>query len=89
MAVGASRAHTLRLVMRQEAKLVFLAVLAGLAGSFIVMKLLRSLLYNVDGISFALILATGFLLGLVATLISLLTAIRAISIEPMTVLRNE
>jgi len=35
------------------------------------------------------ILATGLLLGLVATMISLLTAVRAASIEPMAVLRNE
>jgi ABC-type antimicrobial peptide transport system permease subunit len=89
MAVGASRTHILRMVVHQGAKLIFFAVLAGLVGSFITERLMGSLLYNMQSNSFVLILATGFLLGLVATLISLLTAIRAASIEPMAVLRNE
>jgi putative ABC transport system permease protein len=89
MAVGASRTHILRMVIHQGAKLIFFAVLAGLVGSFITERLMGSLLYNIQSNSFVLILATGFLLGLVATLISLLTAIRAASIEPMAVLRNE
>ncbi len=90
MAVGARRAHILQMVVRQGAKLIFLAVLAGLAGSFIIKILLRNLLYNIHSNSMILIiLATGLSLGLVATLISLLTAVRAASIEPMAVLRNE
>lgn len=89
MAVGASRGRTLRMVMRQGARLIFPAVLAGLAGSFIIKILLGRLLYNAHGDSAVLILGAGVLLGLVATLISLLTAIRAASVDPMVVLRNE
>jgi predicted permease len=89
MAVGASRAHIFLTVIHQEAKLIFLAVLAGLAGSFIIRGLLGSLFYNPQSSSVVLILVTGFLLGLVATIISLLTAVRATSIELMAVLRNE
>lgn len=89
MAVGATRAHTLRMVVQQGAKLIFSAVMAGLAGSFIVENMLGSMLYNVQRSSFAIILATGLMVGLVATLISLLAAVRVASIEPMAVLRNE
>jgi predicted permease len=89
IAVGASRADTLRMVIQQGMKPIMFAVLVGLAGSFIIKKLLGSLLYNVRGSSVVLILATGVLLGLVATLIGLLTAIRAASVDPAAVLRNE
>jgi putative ABC transport system permease protein len=89
MAVGASRSHILVMVVRQGAKLIFFAVLAGLASSLIIKSLLGSLLYNVQSNSVVLILATGLMVGLVAMLISLLTALRAATIEPTAVLRNE
>ena len=89
MAVGASRADTLRMVVKQGTNPILFAVLAGLAGSFIIKRLLGSLLYNVRGSSVVLILTTGLVLVLVATLISFLTAFRAASVEPMAVLRNE
>jgi len=89
LAIGARPARVMRMVLGQGAKLIFFAVLAGVAGSFITKNLLGSFLYNIEGNSVTLILATGFLIGLVATLISLLTAVRAASIEPMAVLRNE
>lgn len=89
MAVGASRSHVIGTVVKQGAKLISFAVLVGLAGSFIIKRLLGSLLYNVQGSSVVLIFATGFLLGLAATLICLMTAVRAASVEPMAVLRNE
>jgi hypothetical protein len=89
MAVGAPRAHIFLMMIRQEAKLIFLAVLAGLAGSFIIRGVMGSLFYNAQRSSIVIILATGLLLGLVAMIISLLTAVRATSIELMVVLRNE
>jgi putative ABC transport system permease protein len=89
MAVGASRIQIVHMVVQQGIQRVFFALLAGLTGSFFVKGLLSGLLYNVHFSSIIVILATGLLLGLVATLISLLTAVRAASIEPMAVLRNE
>lgn len=89
MAVGASHNAILRMIVQQGTKLIFFALLAGLAGSLLVRALLRGLLYNVESTSLIIILATGLLLGLVAALMILLTASRAASIEPMAVLRNE
>lgn len=89
MALGASRAQILRMVVRQGIKLVFFALLAGLAGSALIEKLLTPLLYNVGSYSLIVIVGTTALLGLLATLISFLAAARASSIEPMAVLRNE
>ena len=89
MAVGASRTQIVHMVVQQGIQRLFFALLAGLTGSFFVKGLLSGLLYDVHFSSIIVILATGLLLGLVATLISLLTAVRAASIEPMAVLRNE
>jgi putative ABC transport system permease protein len=90
VALGASRTRVARMVVQQVAKLICLALLVGLAGSLLVGSLLGRLLYNVQGSSWlVVIVATGLLLGLVATLSSLLTAVRAASIEPMAVLKDE
>ncbi|HKF56559.1 MAG TPA: ADOP family duplicated permease, partial [Blastocatellia bacterium] len=89
MAVGASRADILGMVVQQGAKPIVLAILAGLTGSFIIKSFLGSLIYNPQDGSVVLIPGIGLLVGLVATLISLLTALRATSIEPLAVLRNE
>ncbi|HEY6249462.1 MAG TPA: FtsX-like permease family protein, partial [Candidatus Angelobacter sp.] len=89
MAVGASRIRIFLMIVQQGDKLIFLAVLVGLAGFFIIKNLLTGLLYNVKSGSLTVIIGTGVLLGSVATLISLLAAFRAASIEPTAVLRNE
>jgi predicted permease len=89
MATGATRSNIVHMVVRHSMGQVVVALLAGLAGSFLVKALLARFLYNVHFGSVFVILATGLLLGLVVTIISLLTAARAASIEPTAVLRNE
>lgn len=89
IAVGADRIHALRTVIQQGTQPVFMGIAVGLLGSFLVKRLLGNLLYNAKSDSVVLILAVGLVLGLVATLISLLTAVRLSSFEPMAVLRNE
>lgn len=89
VAVGASRTDIVRMVVQQGTKLIFFALLAGIAGSIVIQRLLGSLLYNASRTSLIVIFATGLLLGVVAGLMSLLTASRAAAIEPMAVLRNE
>ncbi|MGC2698352.1 MAG: ABC transporter permease [Candidatus Angelobacter sp.] len=89
MAVGASRSQIVRMVARQGTKLISFAVLAGVAGSFLIQTLLGHLLYNMQSSSPVMIVGAGLLLGSVSTLISLLAAVRAASIEPIAVLRNE
>jgi ABC-type antimicrobial peptide transport system permease subunit len=89
MAVGASRLEIIGMIVQQGARMVCLAVFVGVGGAFVIKRLLGSLLYNLQSSSLAVIVATGFLLASVATLISLLTAIRAAYIEPVAVLRNE
>jgi uncharacterized membrane protein YeaQ/YmgE (transglycosylase-associated protein family) len=89
IAVGASRNHIIRMVVQQGTSVVCFAIPIGICGAFVVKRLLGSLLYNLQSGSPATIIATGILLGSVVILISLLTAIRAASIDPTAVLRNE
>ncbi|HEY6967829.1 MAG TPA: ABC transporter permease [Candidatus Angelobacter sp.] len=89
MAVGASRVHVVSMIVQEAGKLIGLALLMGLAGSLVIPKLLGSMLYNIGATSPIWILSAGVVLGSSAVLISLLTAVRAASIEPMAVLRNE
>jgi predicted permease len=89
IAVGASRNHIIRMVVQQGTSVICFAIPIGICGAFVVKRLLGSLLYNLQSGSPATIIATGILLGSVVILISLLTAIRAASIDPTAVLRNE
>jgi putative ABC transport system permease protein len=90
IAVGANRIRVAGMVVQQVAKLISFAFLVGLAGSLILRSLLGSRLFQVQGVGLLMVIVTtGLLLGLVATLVSLLTAIRAASIEPMAILKDE
>lgn len=89
LVLGADRLQVVCMVAANAAKLILFAVLAGLGGSLIIRNLLRSLLYNVQDSSLFVTVATGPLLGLFALTVSLLTAVRASAIEPVSVLRNE
>jgi putative ABC transport system permease protein len=89
MALGASRAAVLGLVVRQGAMLALIGVIAGLVGAFGITRVIRSLLYNVtptDPLSFGG--GTLFLAG-IAVLASYLPARRATDVDPIIALRNE
>lgn len=89
LAVGARRIHIVNMVIQQAAKLICTSFLVGLAGSLLIPRLLGSMLYNTGGTAPILIVSAGLVPGFFAALVSILTAIRAASIEPMAVLRNE
>ena len=89
MALGASRAAVLGLVVRQGVMLASFGVMAGLVGAVGITRVIRSLLYNVtptDPLSFGGV--TLFLVG-VAILASYLPARRATNVDPIIALRNE
>jgi putative ABC transport system permease protein len=89
IALGASRAAVLGLVVRQGAMLALIGVAAGLVGAFGITRVIRSLLYHVtptDPLSFGGV--TLFLVG-IAVLASYLPARRATNVDPIIALRNE
>jgi putative ABC transport system permease protein len=89
MALGASRANVLRLVLGQSLVLTLAGIGLGLAGSLAMAGLISSLLFNVksrDPLTLALV-AVG--LTLVALLASYLPARRATQVDPVVSLRYE
>jgi putative ABC transport system permease protein len=89
MAVGAKRSEVVLLVLRQGINLIAVGVSTGIVGAFFLRRLLQSMLYNLHDTNLNALASAALLLSAVATLASLLTALRAASIEPMVVLRNE
>ncbi|HYC32142.1 MAG TPA: FtsX-like permease family protein, partial [Gemmatimonadales bacterium] len=89
IAVGAVPGEIVALVFRQSALLAGLGIVAGLVGGLAATRLLAGLLFGIaptDALTFA---GTAVLLALVATLASLLPAIRATRIDPIEALRTE
>ena len=89
IALGATPQHILALVVRQGMTLALSGVAIGLAGAFLLTRLMRSLLFGVnatDPLTFAVISA---LLTFVALLASYIPAHRASRVDPMISLRCE
>jgi len=89
MALGASRAQVLAMVMRESLWVLVAGLAGGIPLAFFAVRPLKSMLYQMsplDPASFALAIAAMILVSCGA---ALLPARRAASIEPMQALRNE
>ncbi len=89
MALGASSGNVMRLVLGQAAVTTGIGVVLGLVGSFILMRFLQSMLYQIsaaDPITFA---GVALLLIGVALLAAYLPARRATKVDPNVALRYE
>jgi predicted permease len=89
MALGATRVHVVRLVTTDGARAVVPGVILGLAGSVIMTRAMRSMLYGVgpaDPVAFA-----GGMVALlvVVALACIVPARRASRVEPMSAMRTE
>jgi putative ABC transport system permease protein len=89
MALGAQRGDVLGLILRQSARLIALGLAAGLAGAFLLTRLLATMLYGVSARDPATFAAIAALLAVVAAVACLLPAHRATKVDPMTALRAE
>ncbi len=89
IALGATRADVLRLIMLEGLRLVLLGGVIGLVTALSTAHLLRSLLFEVgpyDSMSFACV---AVLLALIAIAAIFVPAMRAMRIDPMVALRYE
>lgn len=89
MALGAQRRDVLWLVMKEGAKFAFAGISLGLAGAFLVTRLLASQLYGVgpmDPVTFA---AVAALMAVVTLSACYVPARRAMLVDPMVALRSE
>jgi putative ABC transport system permease protein len=89
IAVGAPRGNILMLVVREGSTLAGAGVLMGAAGALALTRVLKSQLYEVSPADPVVFTSVVALLIAVATLASLIPAIRASSVDPIRALRHE
>jgi len=89
MSLGARHSQVASLVVREALRLVVIGVVIGGIGALFIRPILSNMVYNVTDVTLGTVINAIVLLGIVALLASVLTAVRAASIEPMVVLRNE
>jgi ABC-type antimicrobial peptide transport system permease subunit len=89
MALGASRADVVRMVVAQGLRLTLMGVAFGLVASFAVTRLIASLLYSVSPTDVVTFTVVPVLLAVAALAASYLPALRATRIDPMTALRYD
>jgi ABC-type antimicrobial peptide transport system permease subunit len=89
MALGATRANILQLILARTFKLTALGIMAGLVAAFFLTRFLSSILFGVtvhDGVTF---IAVPLCLVAIALLAGYLPARRATRVDPVTSLRYE
>ena len=89
MALGAERAHVLKLVVGQGLVLTLIGLAAGLVAALALGRLLESFLYGTAATDPATFIAVSTLLASVALLASCIPARRAVKVDPMVALRYE
>lgn len=89
MAMGATPASVLRLILRHGLGLAVAGVALGFAGSLAGTRLMASLLFDVKPSDPAIYAGVGFVLGLVVLAASYLPARRAAKLDPLVALRQE
>jgi putative ABC transport system permease protein len=89
MALGAGPQQVLRLVLREGMLLAFVGLVVGLAGTYFVGRLMKTILYQVNAMDPAAISAVTAVLLLSALLACYIPARRATQVDPMVALRDE
>src|SRR6266480_260660 len=89
MALGARSDDVHRMVLRQGMRLALTGIGVGLAGAFVVSRVLASLLFGISGTDSLIYAGVSILLVLVALAACYIPARRAARVDPMVALRYE
>jgi putative ABC transport system permease protein len=89
IALGATRANILGLVLAEGVRVTILGVIAGIIGSFALTRAIRSLLFGLSPADPATFTVVALLLVAVALLACFIPARRAAKVDPMVALRYE
>jgi ABC-type antimicrobial peptide transport system permease subunit len=89
MALGAPRFTVLRNVLHDAGKLVVIGTATGTATAFFAVRLMRSMLYEVEPTDASVFLTVILLLCFTTLAASILPAFRATKIDPVTALRSD
>jgi predicted permease len=89
IALGANRKGVMRMVMGRGMRLTMAGLAIGTMGALFLTRTLTSLLYGVEPNDPATLLLVGVVLGLVSSAACVIPACRAISVDPVAVLRAE
>jgi len=88
MALGATRADVMRLVLRESFLITILGVTLGLGGAYAATRVLTSLLFEVKPTDPLTLLSLSLLLGAVAIFAAYVPARRAANVDPLATLRD-
>jgi len=89
MAMGAERGHVLTMVLSMGGKLVAVGLAAGLSGSLLLARYLKSAVFQVPATDPVSLIGVVLLLAVAAFLACLLPARRASRLDPMKALRHD
>jgi putative ABC transport system permease protein len=89
VALGASRADVVRLVLSETGGMVAVGVIAGLAAAAALTGVARSMIYGVTGIDPFTFGAVAAVLAMVGLISAAIPARRAAAVDPMVALRTE
>jgi len=89
IALGAERKHVFALIAGQGGRLVVLGIVLGTAGSMLLLRVLRAMLFGASPIDLPVFTAVALLLVFTAALAIWLPARRAARIDPLEALRAE
>jgi ABC-type antimicrobial peptide transport system permease subunit len=89
MALGARASDVLSHVLKSATWTLAIGVATGLAGAFVVTRVLKSLLFEVSALDPLALAVAATAMTLVGLLAALIPASRASRVDPVTALRSE
>ena len=89
VALGAQPGSILGLIVRQGMQLSLIGILAGLAGAFVLTRVMSSLLFGVGATDLLTFSGVSVILAVVAFAATAIPAYRATRVDPMVALREE